>query len=635
MNTPRLTAFFLVLGCLAGLFDGTATAQVGGWTSRDLEGRSISSLVVDPSSPSRIYAAAGEEGIYRSADGGESWTRVDLGQPVEKLEVDERDGTIYAIAGPRFGQQLYRSSDRGTTWTKITITGPGWNGREPTNPNIANPVWSVAVDPKEPGVLHAGHSGGNVSTSRDGGATWSRSNFSYYCSDFCEEAITSLALDPASPSTIYAGIDADYDYPGFGELFKSTDGGKTFKQSDTGLDLWSSVYAIAVDPNDSKRVFAGASSYYGASATDFSGDAGLTWRPTSLPASRAFAFDPWNPTVVYAGTDHDGVFRSTDRGERWSSMSSGLPNLKVLSLAIDRARGLLLAGTRDGVYGYPIADPRDAFIDVFEGAGGTTGFLILEAFGRFRLGAVDGSGGKVLGPVHGPYAGWTPQAGASGADGAVRVLWNNDDGSAALWLTRPEGVQASFLYPAVAGWAARDVAAGAGGSTRLLWTASGGAVSLWTVNGAGVRTSHFEYGPYAGWSAAAIAEGPDGRTRILWNKTDGTAGLSFFDSSGMLDSHRYGPAQGWAFVDLAVDQDNRTRILRSHEDGRIAVWTIDRVGEPVSFGTLYPPPTGFRARRISTGSDGLTRLLWSDPDGLAIIWLLSADGRYQGSYPLN
>src|SRR5580765_7821480 len=84
------------------------------WTSQGLEGRTISSVVVDPSAPSRIYAAAGADGIYRSADGGTTWTRVDLGQPVEKLEIDERDGTTYAIAGARFKQQLYRSNDRGT-----------------------------------------------------------------------------------------------------------------------------------------------------------------------------------------------------------------------------------------------------------------------------------------------------------------------------------------------------------------------------------------------------------------------------------------------------------------------------------------------------------------------------------------
>ena len=262
---------------------------------------------------------------------------------------------------------------------------------------------------------------------------------------------------------------------------------------------------------------------------------------------------------------------------------------------------------------------------MFDGVDGTTGFLMFEARGRFRFGTVDDSGQKTLGSPYGPYAGWTPGAGASGPDGGTRVLWNNDDGSAALWPTRPEGVQGSFLYPARPGWAARDVAAGADGSTHLLWVAADGAISLWTVDGSGVPGKTFDYGPYSGWSAVAIADGTDGRTRVLWTKTDGTAGLSFFDSSGMLDSHRYGPGDGWSSVDLAVGGDNRTRILRAHEDGRIALWTIDAYGQPGATGPLYPPPRGVPGGAHLAGPDGLTRLLWRDPNGLAIVWLLSAE----------
>jgi hypothetical protein len=352
-----------------------------------------------------------------------------------------------------------------------------------------------------------------------------------------------------------------------------------------------------------------------------------------LSSSRAFAFDPWNPSVLYAGTDREGVFRSVDRGESWSPINSGLPNLKIMSLAIDRARGLLLAGTQDGIYRYPIADPRDAFIDVFD-AGGETGFLLVEAFGRFRSGTVNGSGGKQLGPEYGPYARWTPVAGARGQDGMTRVLWNHEDGSAALWLTRPEGVAAAFSFPAISGWRARDVAGGADGSTRLLWTAADGAVSLWTVDSTGARTG-LEFGPFPGWAAAAIAEGPDGRTRILWNSTDGRSGISFVGSFGALETGRYASSAGWSSVDLAVGGDNHTRVLRTNQDGAIAVWRIDEFGKPVSFGPVYPGPAGFRAARLSTSSDGLTRVLWRSPDGLAIVWLLDADGQYQGSFPLN
>lgn len=211
------------------------TTAADGWTSRGLEGRAIGSLVVDPSNPSRIYAAAGVEGVYRTSDGGENWSRVDIGRFVERLAIDaQAPDTLYAVAGfvssrflrPVIEQQLFKSLDRGKTWTQADLQGP---------------VRSVAVDPRKPGLLYAGRDNATVSTSRDGGSTWSASDFRYYCSDFCDEAITALALDLSSPSTIYAGIDADFDYPGFNELFKSTDGGSTWKASDAGLVLWSSV----------------------------------------------------------------------------------------------------------------------------------------------------------------------------------------------------------------------------------------------------------------------------------------------------------------------------------------------------------------------------------------------------------
>jgi photosystem II stability/assembly factor-like uncharacterized protein len=610
----RAPAIFVSL--LAALLLPETAPAAPGWKSLGLGGRAISSLVVDPSSPSRIYAAAGVDGIYRSSDGNENWTRVDIGQPVEKLAINGTEpGKLYAIAGARFQQDLLRSLDQGRTWAKI---------------KLAEPVTSVVFDPNEARVLHAGHMNATVSTSRDGGATWSWSQFQFYCSGWCYEAITSLALDPSSPSTMYAGIDADFDYPGFAELFKTIDGGGTWKQSDAGLVLWSSVYAVAVDPDNSQRVFTGTSA-----GTYLSLDGAQTWARTSASHSRAFAVDPWNPLVLYAGTDSDGVLRSTDRGAHWSAFDSGLANPRILSLAIDRARGLLLAGTSDGVYGYPIADPRDVFLDLFDGGGGATGFLMVEAFGGFRQGTADESGRKALGPAYGPYAGWMPRGAASDGEGGTRVLWTNDDGAASLWLTRLEGAEVAFSYPPTSGWEATDVGAGPEGSTRLLWTADDGAISLWAVDRSGVRTSVFEYGPYAGWSAAAIAGGPDGRTRILWNNTDGRAGVSFAGSGGSLETTRYASENGWSFVDLDVAGDNHTRLLRSHEDGRIAVWRIDESGTPASLGTIYAAPAGFRAARLSAGSDVLTRVLWRNSDGLALVWLMTPDGEYQASFPLN
>ena len=143
-------------------------------------------------------------------------------------------------------------------------------------------------------------------------------------------------------------------------------------------------------------------------------------------------------------------------------------------------------------------------------------------------------------------------------------------------------------------------------------------------------------GPSDYWNRNVfIAGGPGDRTRILWNNTDGRGGVSFADSGGSLETSRYAAEDGWSFVDLAVAGDNHTRLLRSHEDGRIAVWRINERGTPESLGTIYAAPAGLRAARLSAGPDGLTRVLWRSSDGLAVVWLMSGDGEYQSSLPLN
>src|SRR4029077_4495817 len=95
---------------------------------------------------------------------------------------------------------------------------------------------------------------------------------------------------------------------------------------------------------------------------------------------------------------------------------------------------------------------------------------------------VDNSGNSSSAGPYGPYAGWFPSAFADGSDGRAGVLWNNLDGSAALWLVDSQGGnQASYRLGPVQGWTAVDVAAAASGS-HVLWTHSDNRIGLWTVD---------------------------------------------------------------------------------------------------------------------------------------------------------
>src|SRR5205807_3893879 len=118
-----------------------------------------------------------------------------------------------------------------------------------------------------------------------------------------------LAIDPQTPTTLYAASGSYVGSPFIGRVFSSAHGGDSCRAV---TDLAASQHAL-IGP---------------------------------------LAIDPQTPATLYVGTRADGVFRSTDGGESWSAVSAGLPNLPVTALAIDpQTPTILYAGTeRGGVY---------------------------------------------------------------------------------------------------------------------------------------------------------------------------------------------------------------------------------------------------------------------------------------------
>ncbi len=205
-------------------------------------------LAIDPKTPSILYAAT-TFGIYKSTDGGVTWNPsggFQLGALA--VAVDPLNSLVYASIGttipappatgsgtsPSFG--LFRSIDAGATWAPINNGGlpSGW---------FAN---NLIVDPSVPRRIYA--SGSFVTPglyrSDDGGNTWSSIG-----SGLPNSPLNALAFDPAKSSTLYAGSVA-------GGLYRSLDAGLSWSQL-PGLRV-PIVYAIAVAPTDSSRIYAGA-----------------------------------------------------------------------------------------------------------------------------------------------------------------------------------------------------------------------------------------------------------------------------------------------------------------------------------------------------------------------------------------
>ncbi len=455
--------------------------------------------------------------------------------------------------------------------------------------------------------------------STDDGKIWSQ-----VATGFSIRPLT-LVIDPKEPSTLYAG--SDYD------IYKSVDGGSTWRVASHDIRGYGYVRALALDPLDPATLYASTFEWGSNVYPIFkSTDAGSTWRSLSyLPTVSALAINPRDPSTLYAGT-YLGVFRSTDGGVRWQEFNTGLTNRNIAALAIDWTGTRLHAGGVGGVFDFQISSGA---VDLSVGSDNRARLLLADIEGRLELQSTDRSGNSSSSGPFGPYAGWDPRAVADGSDGLTRVLWTNVDGSAALWLVGPGGNQASYRIEPAGGWTAVDVAASVPGSTHLLWTDVEGRVALGKVWNKGDSSMGRAYGPYPGWTAVAIADGQDGLTRVLWRRFDGSAALSFFGSGGLLASYKLGGAAGWTAADVAVGADGQSRILWIHRDGRMALWRVDGDGSPTALGPVYAPPSGYMASRIAAGSDGLTRVLWTSLSGSAVLWTMSTDNVFLDSFSLG
>ena len=186
------------------------------------------------------------------------------------------------------------------------------------------------------GNLYAGTSalnatGGGVYKSTDSGNTWAPAT-----SGIGTSTISALAVDPNSPSTVYAA--------GGGQLYQTTNGGT----------LWSEVphvwvgggAVVAVAKTSPSTVYVGSSA-----GLIYSTNAGSSWSsPTTLPgAINALVVDPNNPTIAYAGTP-SGVYKTVNGGAAWVAINQGFPQpVSVTSLA-SSTTSTIYAATPNGLF---------------------------------------------------------------------------------------------------------------------------------------------------------------------------------------------------------------------------------------------------------------------------------------------
>lgn len=318
-------------------------------------------LAFKPDDPNTIVAAT-DGGLFKSTNGGDTWTRLNNGLATFQFYATGNDlqnaNLLYGGA-----QDNGSSKYAGGTWIVLYGGDGGYCNVDFTNTNIlyaetqqgahfkstdggasfaaiqngitGNGAWvtPVVMDPANPNVLYTGTS--VVYKTDDGGTDWTAISPA-----LSNNNISTIALAPSNPLVIYIG------YENGGLIWKTTNGGTNWTSISSGLPM-AYVTRLAVHPTDANTVYATFSGY-GIEHVWKSTTGGAAWTDITgnLPdvPCNVIVIDPYTPTKLYLGTDL-GVYTSLDAGSSWTDFSNGLPNVVVDDLTLHPATGMIRAAT--------------------------------------------------------------------------------------------------------------------------------------------------------------------------------------------------------------------------------------------------------------------------------------------------
>jgi len=352
----RLTVY---VGAASG---GVWKSSNGGTTFKPVfdkeTAQSIGAVAIDPQAPKTIWAGTGEawtrnsvsigNGIYKSTDGGDSWTNMGLqnSERIAKIIVDPKNGnTVYVcVPGKLWSDSedrgVYKTTDGGKSWSKI-LKGA----------NLSTGCSMISMNPQDPKVLFAGmwdfrrkgwtfRSGGDDPTApsgsgffqtADGGTTWKelddKSAKGLPAKPWGRVAVT---IAPSKPNVVYAMIESTRS-----AVFRSEDGGKTWEERDrSNWMVWRPFYFanLIVDPKNENKV------YKPDLTLIMSEDGGKSFSGIGGGAHGDF-HDVWvNPdnTDHVIAADDGGVWYSYDGGNTWWK-GNNLPISQFYHVSVDNA----------------------------------------------------------------------------------------------------------------------------------------------------------------------------------------------------------------------------------------------------------------------------------------------------------
>lgn len=320
---------------------------------------SIGCVTLDPSNPHTVWVGSGEnnnqrsvaygDGVYRSTDGGSSWKNMGLknSEHIGKIIVHPHHSNIVYVAaiGPLWkegGERgVYKTEDGGTTWTQVLKI------------NDDTGVNDMVMDPRDPNVLYAsafqrrrhdyayvsGGPGSGMYKTTDGGKNWEKVNAGLPSVDIGR---IGLAISPVNPDYIYAIVEAA---KGEGGFFRTTNRAASWTKMSghqTGGNYYNEVIA---DPVNADRV------YTMGYAISVSNDGGKSFQPIGEKSKHVDNHALWvNP----ANTDHmingcdGGIYETFDGAKTWN-YKSNLPVTQFYKVEVDNTEPFyfVYGGTQD------------------------------------------------------------------------------------------------------------------------------------------------------------------------------------------------------------------------------------------------------------------------------------------------
>ncbi len=337
----------IIFACTAG---GGLWKTTNGGTSwvpltDNLASIGTSGLVINPTDPNIMYLATGDGdgadtysyGVLKSTDGGVTWNTTGLtfttGTVIYKLQQHATDPNIL-LAGTNGG--LYRTANGGTSWTKVVASGQFYDIEALSASNM------VAVTK------------GGFYRSTDSGATWvlvttiaSTGRIALAVSASNPDFVGALVSNTSNGfKGFYASVDGGLTYT----LRSSTPNlmGWETNGSDSGGQAWYDL-CIAVSPTDVNQIIVGGVNTWKSNNGGVSWSIMTNWYQTStVPAMHADQHDLifLNSTTIYAAND-GGIYRSTNNGVSWTDLTNGMSISQLYRAGAAQTDTRIIAGLQD------------------------------------------------------------------------------------------------------------------------------------------------------------------------------------------------------------------------------------------------------------------------------------------------